>query len=82
MPHNTPQPLVTTGQLIHCVQPERRAGLMGLLRRSSATMFSEVFVFFPRLGWGKSKLAPIAVMESDGFNSHANNSGVSITGEL
>lgn len=70
------------GQLIHCVQPERQTGLMGLLRRSSATMFSGVFFFFLRLGWGKSKPAPIAVVESDGFNSHVNNNGVSIMGEL
>jgi len=45
-------------------------------------MASEVFFFFLRLGWGKSKLAPIDVVESDEFNSHANNSGDSITGEL
>lgn len=45
-------------------------------------MFSGVFFFFLRLGWGKSKPAPIAVVESDGFNSHVNNNGVSIMGEL
>lgn len=34
------------------------------------------------LGWGKSNLAPTAVVGSDQFNSHANNCGVSIISEL
>lgn len=40
------------------------------------------FLFLSNAGWDKSKLAPIAVGESDGFDSHTDNSGLSITGEL
>lgn len=51
-PHNAPQPFSVSGQLVPCVQPACQPGLMGLmglLRRPSATMFSEVF-FFLMLG--------------------------------
>lgn len=76
MPHSTPQPFRVSGHLFPCAQPAHQAGLMDLLMRPS-----KVF-FFLVLGWGKSNLAPTAVVGSDQFNSHANYSGVSITGEL
>lgn len=85
MPHSTPQPFSVSGQLFPCVQPAHQPAhqpaLRDLLKRPSATVFSKVF-FILMLGWGKSKLAPTAVEGSDQLTSHANSSGVSITGEL
>lgn len=64
-----------------CTSACTSACFEGFAEEALSNRVLKVF-FILMLGWGKSKLAPTAVEGSDQFTSHANSSGVSITGEL